>query len=196
MAFCLNSLTSPKGLWNQRMCWRACREVGLNVTILVFFWFGKQFFVNMFQKGFLNCIIWIDHRHTTKPSSIVLHITTARTTSVFSVMPQMIIDVVIQTSSITLSDPCWMLLFSNSSFPPTTGENKLAKLRRCVSREHFAKIYFAKIHFGKIHFGNQRLKAFRKYITSHGLRTLCNGTETTPQWKSESVTDVRTNLPG
>ena len=107
----------------------------------------------MFQKGFLNCIIWIDHRHTTKPSSIVLHITTARTTSVFSVMPQMIIDVVIQTSSITLSDPCWMLLFSNhgtiSSFPPTTGENKLAKLRRCVSREHFAKIYFAKYTLGK-----------------------------------------------
>ena len=33
------------------------------------------------------------------------------------------------------------------------------------------------------------LKAFRKYMTSRGLRTLCNGSETQTEWKSESVTD-------
>ena len=36
--------------------------------------------------------------------------------------------------------------------------------------------------------------AFRKYITSRGLRTLKNGPETPTQWKSESVSDWLTNL--
>ena len=31
--------------------------------------------------------------------------------------------------------------------------------------------------------------AFRKYTTSHGLPTLCNGPETSTEGKSESVTD-------
>ena len=35
-------------------------------------------------------------------------------------------------------------------------------------------------------------KAFRKYSTSHGLRTLCNGPETQMQRKSESAPDILT----
>ena len=38
--------------------------------------------------------------------------------------------------------------------------------------------------------GNQLLViAFIKYITSRGLRALCNGPETLTQWKCGSVTD-------
>ena len=59
-------------------------------------------------------------------------------------------------------------------------ENKLAKLRRCISR----------VHLGKMHFGNQSLKSvshsLQKHITSHGLQTLCNSPETQTEWKSES----------
>ena len=62
---------------------------------------------------------------------------------------------------------------------------KLAKLRRCVSR----------VHFAKIHFGNQSLKAvshsFQKiYHILYGLLTVCNGPETPTQRKSESVTNL------
>ena len=57
-------------------------------------------------------------------------------------------------------------------------ENKLAKLRRCISR----------VHLGKMHFGNQSLKSvsLQKHVTSRGLQTLCNSPETQTEWKSES----------
>ena len=35
--------------------------------------------------------------------------------------------------------------------------------------------------------------AFRKYMLSHGLRTLREGPETATEWKSESVRDWRTD---
>ena len=37
--------------------------------------------------------------------------------------------------------------------------------------------------------GELLVMAFRKYMTSHGPRTLREGPETTTEWKSESVTD-------
>ena len=67
--------------------------------------------------------------------------------------------------------------------------NKLAKQRRCVSRVHFAK-YTLEIVWKLL------VIAFRKYITSCGLRTLFNGPKTPKQeiWKCDLLTDIATNL--
>ena len=87
-----------------------------------------------------------------------------------------------------------MLCCSKSQFKNLISkfcQNKLAQLRRCVSRVHFEKI-----HFGEIHFGNRNLEtvtAFRKKLTSPVVWTLCEAPQTLTQWKSESVFCVSVN---
>ena len=70
-------------------------------------------------------------------------------------------------------------------------------LKICVRRVHFAKIHFQKYILEKYTLEKYNMEiwkllviAFRKYITSRGLRTLCNGPETPTPWKSESVTYI------
>ena len=64
--------------------------------------------------------------------------------------------------------------------------------RRCVSWRYSSKNTICRNTVWK----NTRLKDFRKYITSRGLRTLCNNPETPKQLKSESVTGGPTDSPG
>ena len=59
--------------------------------------------------------------------------------------------------------------------------NKLAKLRRCVSRVHFGKI-----HFGKIRFVNQRLKA-----VGHSFQIIPSQMEVAPLHCTVDITQKR-----
>lgn len=68
--------------------------------------------------------------------------------------------------------------------------------KHTLQKYSLEKYTLEKNSWEKYTFENQNLKAFRKYITSRGLLTLCNNPETPTQLKSDCVTGGPMDSPG